>query len=406
MKVLFISGTLPPENSATAGVLQKIISSMQQKGCEISGLTVKQSFHEASELRWDDIYIYRANTVLSRPRPIRGAYDFLYAAKNKVCSIFAAKRKNELYRERVVRALVRAMRKLPIQEYDVVIAACAYYEAAEALMRYKGRYGLKAKLALYQVDPLAENEIYLNNNESQLQTYEKALYQAVDHVFTTPIIYKTKEKLGWDMSSVTAVEFPLSLGSVSQKKPNSRDEIRCVYAGYLYGKLRDASFTLDLFSKLTDPRIRLYIVGKGQEQLLRTYESGQLKGRMLILGEKTATECDEILSEADVLINIGNTVSNQVPSKLLHYISFGKPILNITACKDCPTLSYTKRYPLSLDVADTKTADEKTVKTVCQWLQENYQRTVEHVEIMQLFEDCTPGFIAQSILTKIKGKER
>lgn len=378
---------------------------LQLQNCEISGLTLKQSFHESDELQWKDMCIYRAAAVLYRPKPIQGICDFLYAVKNKLCSYVVKKTGNPLFREPVVKALVRSMRKLPMDEYDVVIVVCAYYDAAEALLRYRNQYGLRAKTALYQVDPLAENKIYIQDNETQLQRYEQELYRTMDHVFTTPIIYKEKEKLGWDMSAVTALEFPLSFDSKPRQRRQPDDEIRCVYAGYLYGRLRDAGFTLDLFSRLDDPRIQLYIVGKGQEELLRAYQNGALKGRLHVLGEKGTVECDAILASADVLVNIGNTVNNQVPSKLFHYISFGRPILNITACEDCPTLPYMKKYPLSLTVADTQVADTKTAEAVQSWLQENCRKGIATTDILQLFADCTPAFIASKMLTKIEGRE-
>ena len=43
----------------------------------------------------------------------------------------------------------------------------------------------------------------------------------------------------------------------SQKSNSS--EIKCVYTGYLYGGIRDAEFTLRLFSNMSDPRIHFYI---------------------------------------------------------------------------------------------------------------------------------------------------
>ena len=56
------------------------------------------------------------------------------------------------------------------------------------------------------------------------------------------------------------------------------------------------------------------------------------------------------MADADVLINIGNSVPVHMPSKTLEYINTGKPMVNFYKFADCPTLYYTKRYPLCLNL--------------------------------------------------------
>ena len=60
------------------------------------------------------------------------------------------------------------------------------------------------------------------------------------------------------------------------------------------------------------------------------------------------------IANADVLINIGNRLTNQVPSKVFEYISTGKPIINLCTMENCPTLSYMNRYPLGLSLIEGK----------------------------------------------------
>jgi hypothetical protein len=60
-----------------------------------------------------------------------------------------------------------------------------------------------------------------------------------------------------------------------------------------------------------------------------------------------------------------------------------------------------QKYPLALSVRDTKTTDEETTQAVQFWLQENCRRTVEPKEILHIFEDCTPAYIAKTIIAKL-----
>ena len=390
--ILIISGTLPPEASATSIVVQKILHPLKELGCCVEGLTVKQNFCDEAEIDYKGMSIYKADCVLYPAVTIRCAKDFFYKVYQRLKN---SKREKAVYTERVVRALVKKMKCLPMERYDWVIALCAYYEAAEALARYKREYGLNAKTALYQVDPLAGNQTFNRDDPLELQAYEETLYRTFDHVFTTPVILQEKKRLGWDTAAVTALELPISLEQ-HEVKVAKRDEIRCVYAGYLYGQLRDASFTLRLFAQMQDPRIQLYFVGNGQKKLLSAYNKGALKGRLHLLGEKPAKECDEILADADVLVNIGNTVNNQTPSKLLHYLGFGKPILNVISCVDCPSLSYVENYPLVLNVDGTR-QEPADVTEIQEWITENRGKKVDYSEVAKLLTHCTPEYIAEQI---------
>ena len=398
-RILIISGTVPPEESATAILIGKLLPEIQKQGYRVDMLTLKHSYSDSPVDAYGEMTVYRADGLLYAPAKRKCLRDVLFAMSRRFVRI-KMRGLAPVYKKLATCAIEHKMKTLPMNEYDAVIAVCAYYDAAEALRRYMGKHPLRGRTALYQVDPLAENKIYIRDNEAELQQYEKSLYEKMDRVFTTPIIYKAKQERGWDMSNVTALEFPLSIKK-NVAQVGADEQIRCVYAGFLYGTIRDASYTLDLFSKLENSNIHLYMLGKGQEDLLRAYENGPLKGRLHILGEKPTAECDEILSKANVLVNIGNMVNNQVPSKLLHYISFGKPILNITACEDCPTLPYMHRYPLALSIRDTKTADTDTVRVAQAWLEENRDRIIQREEIMQIFEDCTPRYITKTILKNL-----
>ena len=47
------------------------------------------------------------------------------------------------------------------------------------------------------------------------------------------------------------------------------------------------------------------------------------------MGRVSHTVAIQYMSEADFLLNIGNSISSMVPSKIFEYISTGKPIISI-----------------------------------------------------------------------------
>ena len=70
----------------------------------------------------------------------------------------------------------------------------------------------------------------------------------------------------------------------------------------------------------------LYFVG----ELYRSFNDDikNISKNIHFLGKKRKEDIIRIYQEADILVNIGNSIDNQMPSKIFEYISTGKPILN------------------------------------------------------------------------------
>jgi hypothetical protein len=51
------------------------------------------------------------------------------------------------------------------------------------------------------------------------------------------------------------------------------------------------------------------------------------------------------LNQADILVNIGNNSALQLPSKIIEYIFYEKPILNFVSIKNDSSLKTMKDYP-------------------------------------------------------------
>jgi hypothetical protein len=64
-----------------------------------------------------------------------------------------------------------------------------------------------------------------------------------------------------------------------------------------------------------------------------------------------------------------------------------------------------QKYPLALNIRDTKTADMETVQAVRSWLQGNGCRIARKEEILKKFENCTPAYIAKAIVSNLQRKE-
>ncbi len=128
--------------------------------------------------------------------------------------------------------------------------------------------------------------------------------------------------------------------------------LRAGFFGSMYREIRDPRPAIALFSEVAkDPEITVtfagHLEGLPEEELFPK------DGNIQYLGKLSGDDLAKAYAETDVLINIGNSVDNQMPSKIFEYISTGKPIINIYKSPECPTLKYLTRYPLALNLPET-----------------------------------------------------
>ncbi len=393
MKILILSNTLPPEGSAVAGIIDRLIPYFSSNGCTVDAITVKKKILLGNKHVYNGMTIYNASHCLFIQKVFRKLKKFgrKFLIRKEKCS---------LYSEYDVKAYISQLKKLDLNQYDAIIPICAYYATAESLLRYKQKYGLKVPVYLYQVDPLAYNKTFDYLDFDFRLNYERKIYDLCAAIFTTSIIFDEKKALGWNVDKIKILEFPLS-NSIGTYAETNDEDIRCVFSGFLYGTIRDAKYTLELFSKFRNKNIKFYVLGEGQEELLSKYENGDLKGRLFRLGELPEKQCNEILTKADVLVNIGNKVKNQVPSKIFHYISARKPILNVACFDDCPTKLYFQKYPLSKTIVEKESVNEIDVFEVEDWIMRSKGKTVEKEELEENFKEHSPKYIVDCMLKTI-----
>lgn len=180
------------------------------------------------------------------------------------------------------------------------------------------------------------------------------------------------------------------------------DKINCVFMGNFYRDIRSPDFLLKLFVCLPDCFI-LHIVGKGAENVVCQYASS-LGSRLKQYGWIDSYKAMEMLQSADFMINLNNSVSNQLPSKLFQYISLGKPIINICKIANCPSLSYISKYDNALTIFE-KEKIELAAEKVIAFTKTNKEKklsweTIENVYKKNSFDyaaSCLNNAINESV---------
>ncbi len=402
MKILIVSATYPPAATATAAIIDNLVKCFVKSGCQVDALTTKSFMKQSGVSTVNDSTVYRADYAMYDSNTKLSVKDIIFKVKHRLHRKF--NKNKRIYEEDMVRSFLKVMKSIDMKSYDVIISVCAFYSVAEAVVRYKEQFGLNVKTALYQVDPISDNSMFSSIPLKEREKFEKRLFENNDVIFTTPIIYsKFCDKSIVD--KMVPLEFPLITpkriaGKADADKTDK--EIIFVFAGYIYPSIRNPKYTLDFFSSLKNLNFKLYIIGSGASEMVSSYEQGALKGKLVCLGRQPSNVCNEWFEKADVLVNISNSVPNQVPSKVFQYVSYGKPILNIYKLKNSPCLKYLGEYPLAVNVFEENAADECFVDEIASVLKGIIGKRISPEQIKEQYKYCTPEYVAGEMIDILK----
>ena len=278
--------------------------------------------------------------------------------------------------------------------FDAVVSTMEPFPSALAASRMPG-----CKKILYIMDPPG---CTCGNAETPLRTRMlPRILAKQDAILTTPFIRAALCEHGYGKydGKISSVGFPMvapQKAGASSLIPRENGKINLLFCGWLYSDIRSPRYFLDIVSRL-DERFCVYFMGNECDRLRERFDFST-RVQVVTFPQQPYQEALDAMAAADILINIGNSVPVHMPSKTLEYVNSGKPMVNFYKFTDCPTLYYTKRYPLCLNLfegdADVDAAAEKFLR----FCEEAVGRTADRAYIEKEYSDCTPGYIAQKIL--------
>jgi len=161
-----------------------------------------------------------------------------------------------------------------------------------------------------------------------------------------------------------------SADAVERKRVLSENKnIKLVYVGTLYRTIRNPEHLLKLFKALLSTHgkmnAEIHFFG-GYDDCREIFEPYQLlfADKLSLHGLVNRTKVFKAMSEADILVNIGNDNSYQLPSKLVEYAWLGKPIVNLYSIDNDSSKEFLKEYPaiLNLDTRPNSSMEEQVRK--------------------------------------------
>ena len=286
----------------------------------------------------------------------------------------------------LMRELKNVCRQFPFEA--AVSTSEPYVMASAAAQFYDG------KKVLYLMDPPAS----VSNDAGTV--YRSRTLPSVlknqDALISTPFILDALRSHSLPLPKETAaVGFPMITPQTVRAGHAGSEKSKLLFCGWLHSDIRSPRYFLDIVSRL-DERFEVTFMGRECETLLDRFPI-ETKATIITLPQQPYDAALQAMADADILINIGNSVPVHMPSKTLEYINTGKPMVNFYKIPDCPTLYYTRRYPLALNLLEEKDVNF-AAQAFTDFCLTQKGETLDHAWIEQEYTDCTPQYIAQKIL--------
>lgn len=412
LKVLFICMNYFPYTGACSSLLVNMFSTgTLQKDIDIHVLAIKQGLSDPDMeeingitihriIRWDVLSMQSIKKDFMR-KPCVACQGLLIKAKTKID-------KSLHYRAFVDRQLLNSLKRklhaLLSESYDVVIPVAGSYEAVQAALDSFQ----EERIIIYQVDPCSTNTAFSKESYAERCYLEKRMCTDADAVITTPILRDQWLLDHPDAASekIISMEFPnVNPSQYSTKQvmeSGTRRGYSCVFVGGIYRAARNPAYTFKLFGALKETGINLSIVGAEKENMREFIAEEEIASNISFYGRLPLQEAQRHMEQADILVNIGNIMTNQVPSKLFEYVSYGKPIINICKNRNCPTLPYLEKYPYALNLFEEDDLFDEQVEKLRAFIAMNGNERIPSQEVLGIFETCTPEYCAGQMLKVIK----
>lgn len=204
-------------------------------------------------------------------------------------------------------------------------------------------------------------------------------------------------------AKIVVAEFPnivaRDIASTANKTSllNSKS-INLNFVGKFYPKMRDPQYLFEIMEVIHSSNICLTMAGGFNGSFSQTFVDKYFSNKIPYLqyvGMLPPEEADALLMQADILVHIGNTDPILLPSKILDYISTGKPILNLYQHEECPTLEILDAYPLKLNIRVGSPITNELIQQIIEFCVENRGKQIPFEEIEPLYWQYTPRFVGE-----------
>ncbi len=400
MNILFLTDEFFPDFGANSLVVRAVCEQLAASEHNVFVMPFVYNPALPAQQAWENIHIIRQvpqDNKVSLQNAIK-RLDFIQAFK--ILGVMAGAKMfgpDDLRHKKKICARPFLENMIAKHNIDTVVSINCSVELSFPLLflRKKGR--LNCKWIFYMLDPFESHEYYRSHSSvKKLRRLQHKIMDSCDKVFATELIYK--DTAVWEEKSILDKIVPVEFPKISKPTASPCEDdvtlpenvINIVCTGSKNEAVRNSAYTLELCRRLENEKIMFHFVGNG-------WTEGEKKqqGNIIFYPPRSWQAVRNMQLGSDFLINIGNAVYNQLPSKVLEYISCGKPIINVYKSDLCPAKQLLERWD-ALNISEQEDI-ETSLADIKDFLAKAHPK-VSFNEIEDRYAQYTPAAVAENFL--------
>ena len=403
--VLFLLGAYEPAPSANGICALMIIEKMKSLGINVSCVANMYQKREKEETI-DGVKIRRIDNQLylqlqEKAKLQKSAIKRFLFSSASVCTdigrLIIYKNKFPIMSPiRATSYFQEAERLVKEKCIDTVIAINIPIEAIEATMMLKDKYKDLHCIA-YLLDPIygGIHHRFLSEKEEleRAQKYEKKVLCCFDKVIVQKEhqSHYTATYTSDELRKVEYLGVPL-LSNKIKGRVARKDNFVAIFAGGVSEKTRNPRYIIEVFKRISNARLKMFITNE------HGFVNGYVNGcnNIEIFGRIPHDKLEEEFANADCLVNIGNNQTMQAPSKLIEYMSYGKPIVSTYRISSDTSKEYMDRYPMSIYLDENNSNYDQAAMAIRELVM-NESNIISFEELEEIFGEYTPDAFLKAI---------
>ncbi len=287
---------------------------------------------------------------------------------------------------------------------DALISFCYPFEQVKLL----SDRNLPVKKIYYQFDPYGMHETLDTDKRDIKIAREASVIAKSDITFTTQVLarqYAVTEGYKEHSSKIIGVDFPV----LAQKHPEdvkipfdfSSENTNILFCGTMDDGFRNPDYVLETFAQVfeKDKSVKVYFLGP-QQGIKVTQWAEKYPDNIFVHPGVPNNIAVAATYKADMLLNIGNAISNMVPSKIFDYFATGKAIVNVQKIENAPDIEYFEKYPLQITLPEY--SGEVQADKLYEFIKENKGKHLDYSRVKDLYYTATPEYVASLIENALK----
>lgn len=389
--LLLVSGSYAPYVNANTNCIAKIIPALQANGFAVTVLTIAYEKGLSADEERDGVRILRAavpeiaqidRVLYQNPRLSRGVLRIVRGVLGRIAYGFA----NKLKWRRLKKAYRKADGPFPymLSVVNPIDAHQIAYRLAQP----------DTKWVMYNLDSYVFNYSYSGSPEQRMHTEQQWCRKACGVINTVGMREENARHGYFPYRDMAQLDLPLPNFELPETEYTHThadgEKIVLRYMGMFYENIRRPDELLRFLETLDPEKYSAEFYGPCCDYL-RTHFSA-LPACVQLMKTVSVAQCRALTQTADILVNVGNTCPNQVPSKIFECIASGRPILNFYSDENEPGLAYLRRYPCAVHARSAQQITPQDLDALME-----RAKTVTAAELRTIYADCLRDNVTQEL---------